>query len=499
MKNRSNRITRRALLSKITLSVPVAVAGILAGIPKLSAAVSESASRLRSLVSGTVVEKGDAGYESWRRNLPWQPYREDIHERYPALIAQIESEDDVIAAVKIAREQGLKIAIKSGGHSESGAFLRDGSLLIDLSMLQEVKVDPKNKTFEAQPGVWSRNLAEILRRHDLAFPVAHNATVPLGGYILAGGHGLNPDAWGTFACFNILAADVVTADGELVHCDADNHPDLFWAVRGAGPGFFGIVTRFYLKAYDYPKAIRSSTYVFHLKQLPEVVSWAEEVGGSGIAKTELLMALITNPDAKEDSPEEERFLCIFNPVTFADSEQEAQAILTPVAAHSMAQQCLFKEELQPSSFDKIYQRSYHEGFGRHSSDTMWTNSPIEAAKLLVERFPSIPSPSSAVTLAFRTDPILREDAAASIIGSAFVACYSSWESDNDSNKNVTWARETIQSLKSFSAGHYINEVNALANPQLVPECFSPQAWKRLHKLRKQYDPQGLFYDYPGRA
>lgn len=499
MKNRSNRITRRALLSKITLSIPVAVAGILAGIPKLSAAVSESASRLRSLVSGTVLEKGDTGYESWRRNLPWQPYRTDIHGRYPALIAQIESVEDVIAAVKFARGQGLKISIKSGGHSESGAFLRDGSLLLDLGMLQEVKVDQENKTFEAQPGVWSRNLAEILRQHDLAFPVAHNATVPLGGYILAGGHGLNPDAWGTFACFNILAADVVTADGKLVHCDADNHPGLFWAVRGAGPGFFGIVTCFYLKAYDYPKAIRSNSYVFTLKQLPEAVAWAQEVAGSGIAKTELLMALVTNPDAKEDSPEEKRFLCIFNPVIFADSEQEAQEILAPLAAHPMAEQCLFKEELQPGSFDKIYRHSYHEGFGRHSSDTMWTNSPVEAAKILVERFPSIPSPSSAVTLAFRTNTRLPFDAAASIIGSAFVACYSSWESDKDSIKNVAWARETIHSMNLLSAGHYINEVNAIANPELVPDCFSPEAWKKLHKLRGKYDPQGVFHDYPGRG
>lgn len=478
-------------------SVFALLAATAAGLPRLTVGLANTATELRRLVSGTVVSKQDNNYESWRRGIAWQPYRTDIHGRYPQLIAQVESETDVLAAVRFAREQGLKVAIKSGGHSESGAFLRNDSLLIDLGRLQSVTVDKESGIFQAQPGVWTRNLAEILRQNGLAFPVAHNATVSLGGYILAGGHGLNPDAWGTFACFNILAADVVTADGELVHCDADNHPDLFWAVRGAGPGFFGVVTRFYLKGYEYPSAMRSNTYGFTLDKLPEVLDWVQNIARSGISKTELLVHMISNPDANENSPDAERKLCLFNPVTFANSEQEAQDILAPVVAHPMAERCLFKQEQESVSFDWIFQRSFHQGYGRHSSDTMWTNSILKATALLLKRFPRIPSPKSAVAIVFRTEPILPEDAAASVIGNAFIGCYSSWGPDSDSADNIAWARGTIHSLRALSAGHYINEIDMFVNPELIPLCFSPAAWSRLLLLKKKYDPNGLFHSYPG--
>ena len=234
MTKKSRGISRRSLLSNIVRGVPALLAATAAGFPRLSLGLANTAKELSRLVSGSVIGRQDLNYESWRRGIAWQPYRTDIHGRYPELIAQVESEADVITAVRFASAQGLKVAIKSGGHSESGAFLRNDSLLIDLGRLQSVTVDKESGTFQAQPGVWTRNLAEILRQNGLAFPVAHNATVALGGYILAGGHGLNPDAWGTFACFNILAADVVTANGELVHCNAEEHADLFWAVRGAG-------------------------------------------------------------------------------------------------------------------------------------------------------------------------------------------------------------------------------------------------------------------------
>ena len=303
------------MLSNIVRGVPALLAATAAGFPRLSLGLANTAKELSRLVSGSVIGRQDLNYESWRRGIAWQPYRTDIHGRYPELIAQVESEADVITAVRFARAQGLKVAIKSGGHSESGAFLRNDSLLIDLGRLQSVTVDKESGTFQAQPGVWTRNLAEILRQNGLAFPVAHNATVALGGYILAGGHGLNPDAWGTFACFNILAADVVTANGELVHCNAEEHADLFWAVRGAGPGFFGVVTRFYLKAYEYPKFMRTNTYGFTLDKLPAVVDWVQDIARRGISKTELIVLLVTNPDANENSPEDERKLCLFRPVT----------------------------------------------------------------------------------------------------------------------------------------------------------------------------------------
>ena len=497
MMRRNAETTRRAFLGKLARGTVAGLAVPLAGYPRLSLGAPPPANELRQIVAGPVISRLDASYEDWRTSIAWQPYRADIHGRYPELIVQAESDADVLSAVRFARKQGLKVAIKSGGHSESGAFLRDGGVLIDLGRLQKVNVHRGTGTFDAQPAVWSRNLAKTLAQHSLAFPVAHNATVTLGGYILAGGHGLNPDAWGIFACFNIMAADVVTADGELVHCNAEAYPDLYWAVRGAGPGFFGVVTRYYLKAYDFPNAIRSNSYVFPLDLLPDVLNWGQQTADGGIEKTELLLLLVSNPNANQNSPDGDRFLCIFEPTTFASDEQEARDILAPVAAHPMAQKSIFKQELTTRTFDELYQRTYFEGYGRHSSDTMWTNSPEKSADTLVRRFRQVTSSKSIITIAFRTDPTLPEDAAASVIGKCFIGCYSSWNSDRESARNIDWARQTIHSLRSISAGHYINEVNGFANPELVPECFSPKAWKRLQTLRQKYDPAGLFYRFPG--
>ena len=497
MKQRGNETTRRAFLTKLAQGTVGGLAAPLAGYSGLSLGATPPANELRQTVAGTVVSRRDANYENWRTGVAWQPYRADIHGRHPELIVQAESDADVLSAVRFARKQGLKVAVKSGGHSESGAFLRDGGILIDLGRLQNVSVHRTSSTFQAQPAVWSRNIAKILAEHSLAFPVAHCGTVPLGGYILAGGHGLNPDAWGTFACFNIMAADVVTADGELVHCNAGAYPDLYWAVRGAGPGFFGVVTRYYLKAYDFPNAIRSNSYVFPLDFLPDVIRWGQQIADGGIEKTELLLTLVSNPDANNNSPDSERFLCIFEPTTFASNESEAKSILAPVAAHPLAQKAIFKQELTPRTFDELYQRNYYAGYGRHSSDTMWTNTPEKSADVLVQRFRQIPSSKSIVNIAFRTNPELPEDAAASIIGKCFIGCYSSWDSDSETTRNITWARETVNSLRSISVGHYINEVNGFVNPELVPECFSAEAWKRLRTLRQKYDPAGLFYGFPG--
>ena len=207
--------------------------------------------------------------------------------------------------------------------------------------------------------------------------------------------------------------------------------------------------------------------------------WGQQIADGGIEKTELLLTLFNNRDANKNSRDSDRFLCIFEPTTFASNESEAKSILAPVAAHPLAQKAIFKQKLTPRTFDELYQRNYYAGYGRHSSDTMWTNTPEESADVLVDRFRQIPSSKSVVNIAFRTNPNLPQDAAASVIGKCFIGCYSSWDSDSETARNIAWARETVNSLRSISGGHYINEVNGFVNPELVPECFSAEAWKRL--------------------
>jgi len=210
-----------------------------------------------------VLRRGDPDYEAARRNCVWNAR---IADRFPDLIVQAEREEDVVAAVALARDGGMKIGVRSGGHSWAGSHLRDGGLLLDVSRLTDHTLDTGARRATVQPGVRGSDLARALRAHELFFPVGHCRGVAVGGYLLQGGFGWLSRVFGP-ACANVTAIDVVTADGELVHADERGHPDLFWAARGAGPGFFGVVTRFHLRLHAWPRVAMNSVHLYPVELL----------------------------------------------------------------------------------------------------------------------------------------------------------------------------------------------------------------------------------------
>ena len=158
------------------------------------------------------------------------------------------------------------------GTSWQGTSVRDGGMLIDLSRLTDVRVDPDSRTASVQPGGRGRELNNLLEPHGLMFPTGHCPGVGIGGFLLQGGWGWNSRLLGP-ACMGVDAVEVVTAEGELIRADATQHSDYLWAARGAGPGFFGIVTRFEIRAHPRPAAMLGSGYVYPLALLDEVLRW----------------------------------------------------------------------------------------------------------------------------------------------------------------------------------------------------------------------------------
>ena len=181
---------------------------------------------------GTLLRRGEEGYEAARRGAVWNARTPD---RHPEAIVLAASEADAVAAVRLARERGLTVTVRSGGHSWAGNHLRDGSVLIDLSALRGHEVDEANMTARVQPGCRGNELLAALGERGLFFPAGHCPGVGLGGYLLQGGYGWNGRLHGP-ACMSVEAIDVVTADGELVRADENENADLLWAARGAGPG-----------------------------------------------------------------------------------------------------------------------------------------------------------------------------------------------------------------------------------------------------------------------
>ena len=193
-------------------------------------------------------ERDAPAYEAARRESVWNGR---TPARYPGLIIQAEDAEDVVQALRLAEDRGLRVGVKSGGHSWAGNHLRDGGMLLDMSRLDQLVVDRAAMTAIVGPGF--RGITGALADQGLFFPGGHCPGVAVGGYLLQGGFGWNGRVHGP-ACMSVEAIDVVTANGELIHADEDDHPDLLWAARGSGPGFFGVVVAFHLRLY--PVAIR---------------------------------------------------------------------------------------------------------------------------------------------------------------------------------------------------------------------------------------------------
>jgi FAD/FMN-containing dehydrogenase len=447
-------------------------------------------------VGPQLIRQDHPDYELWRRSMAWQMRKP---ERFPAAITRPTDADEVIEAVKFARREGLKVTTRSGGHHVWGGMLRDGGLLVDMSRFRDISVDAVRGTSTVGPAAWSDRLSRVLSANDYAFPVAHCATVPMGGYLMGGGLGINGDEWGPLACFSVLGADIVTADGELVAAGPESNPDLYWAVRGAGHGFFGIVTAYRLKLYPLPRAIRVNAYIYPVERLAEIGAWLRAAAAEGLPKTELLVLLLEDPEADPSAPAEQRRLCVVRPAVFADSDEEAERILAPLAAHPLASEAMFSTGLQQTTMEALlegsidYRRGF--GFGRYAVDTFWSDAPNEALDSVARQFLAAPPGKSHVVVTIKGNTELPADAALSRLTDTWIGAYAVWKDATADAAHLRWLRETSAALQPFAAGHSINELDTGNNPGRIERCFSPAAWQRLAKVRAARDADGLFHGF----
>ena len=197
--------------------------------------------------------------------------------RIPDMLTEPRTVEDIIRTVRYARKTGKRVTVLSGGRSFSANSIRPDCIVISMKHFNQYKVDKESMTAEAGPAVGGYVLMKALIKEQLFFPAGHCKGVCIGGYLLQGGYGWNGRKTG-IACQSILGMDIVTADGELVHASETENADLFWAARGSGPGFFGVVVKFYLKLYPLPPYRAIIAHDFSIKHLEDVYRWAYETG-----------------------------------------------------------------------------------------------------------------------------------------------------------------------------------------------------------------------------
>ena len=440
-------------------------------------------------VRGRVVRRGQPDYETTRQGLLWNRL---VPERFPDLIVDAMSVEDVASAVKYAGATGMKVSVRSGGHSWCGAPLREGGMLIDVSLLRDISLDQASQTASVGPGLTGGELTRALGGAGMAFPVGHCPTVGLGGYLLSGGLGWNSNVWG-YGTYSVRAVDVVTAEGRLVRADQSNNSDLFWAARGAGPGFPGVVTGFQLQAQPLPVSA-TSTYTYPIAAHREIGEWLETIRDEMAREVELTVLLTASQDG-------DKTLVLLG-TAFCGSMDEAAALLAPLEGCPAIGSALARQTVEPTPFEVLHAiiDSLSPEGHRYAADTVWSNAPASDVLDALSRAPALPSPTSlvvAVMHAPRPELERRVDAAFSMSGAFWVTCYEFWDDEKDDDNHINWVRGVIDTFAPLAVGHYVGEVDLLRTHDAARRSFSEPNWQRLSKVRDVVDPGGVFHSFPG--
>ena len=453
-----------------------------------------------------LIRRGDDGYEQAREDAIWNAR---VPDRSPDVIARAHNEDEVVEALALARSRGWRVAIRSGGHNFVGNAIRDEGMLLDLSAMRAVEVDEAARIARVEPAADNEDLIDILSAKGLSFTVGHCPSVALGGFLLGGGLGFNTGEWG-YATENVVAVDVVTADGRRLRASEEENADLFWAARGSGPGFFGVVTKYHIRLGAHPNGLWSSSISLPLDKLEEVFCWLDEVTPALDPRVEPMAwigSLRGHEIGFDDASSvgslgaDERVL-LLNSLVYADTDEEAQVLLAPLRDTPFEEAVLSRTEVK-TSFEELFefQRLLYRKGRRYAVDCHWTDTPPAQQPIdhLVEAIQAAPSARTHVLwqLPFGNYRKQQPDMAASILGRFFVSIYAVWEDPADDDANISWLRAALAPFESISTGHYAGDVDLTATATRPARTLAADRYARYRELKDRWDPESLFHLHLG--
>jgi hypothetical protein len=466
-------IDRRRFLQSL------AVAAATTGAGQTYAADEKSIQAGADALAGKVHFKADSRYEALRQAASWNARKPN---RYPNAIVLAESEADVIAAVKLAGERGWQVTARSGGHSWSGSHTRDGALQINLARMKQIDVDVDKGLVAVSPSTYGNVLNKKLRdEHQLFTPSAHGVNVGIGGFVMCGGHGWNSRVFG-LGCENLQALDVVTAKGELIHASATENSDYYWAARGAGPGYFGVATRYYLKLHKKPPVMRTQGFMFEIADLETVVAWVSDT----MSKFPPILEVVLLGREIDGVPV---VTMIGNCLGDTDAEvNDGLAMLQRCPAVARARQKWARDIVVP--FDVEPPTDSNPTGARYAVDNIWTDAKTDALLPLMRRlFTDFPTPKSYIFVQCWGPVRKLPDMAYSLQSNLYISSNAVYYDPADDARCGLWAVQAMRRLDSISAGAQMNDENIEQHPA---RYLSAEAARRLETLRRKHDPHGRF-------
>ena len=441
---------------------------------------------LRPKLRGSLCLPEEAGYDEAR--TIWNA----MIDRRPAAVVRCGGASDVMLAVRFARENGLLVAVRGGGHNIAGNAVCEGGLLIDLSLMRSVRIDPTQRTARVEPGVTLGEFDKEAQAFGLATPLGINSTTGVAGLTLGGGFGWLSRKFG-FTVDNLISADVVTSDGALVQASASQNPDLFWAIRGGG-GNFGVVTSFEFKLHPVGPDLASGLIVHLFSHARELLAGYREVAATAPDELTIWVVMRKAPPLPFLPAEVHGKEILVFAVCYAGDPAQAERALAPLRALGepiadvigiqpyAAWQTAFDPLLTPGAFNYWKSHNFTE-----LSDGLFDT--------LVDHVGTLPTEECEIfigQIGGASSRIAPEATAYPHRDANFVMnVHTRWRERDDEQRSIEWARGLFAATAPHATGGvYVNFMPEDETDRVQGAYGSNYA--RLTALKAKYDPDNLF-------
>jgi len=435
--------------------------------------------KLSTLFKGRVIIPTDADYDAERQVFYGGA------DKKPAVIIKVANAEDIQKVIAFARDQNLELVIRSGGHSPYSAT--DGGIVIDLRDLHNVVVDEVGKTVWAGSGLTAGELTTELDKYNLAIGFGDTGSVGIGGITLGGGVGFLARKFG-LAIDNLLAAEIVTADGKILQVDEDNYPDLFWAVRGGG-GNFGVVTKFKYALHDLDGCYGG---MLLMPAAPEVITGIAQIAKKAPDELSVIVNVMPTFPAPFVAKEFHGKMSVMTLVMYAGDPKEGEKVISPIRALAKP----IADMLKPMRYKDIFMPedpNYHPT--AVSTNLFMEDIDRDTAVSILDWLGRIDASMKAFQFRVLGGAVARisDDATAYahrqnvIMGN--VACF--YETDEQKPLYQAWVDDFATSLRRGNTEAYVNFVGARGQDKALT-VYPKQTLARLQQIKAIYDPMNIF-------
>jgi FAD/FMN-containing dehydrogenase len=431
-------------------------------------------------ISGSVLGPGDAAYDAARA------VHNGLIDRRPAVIVRCRATNDVVAALAFARRAGLEVSIRGGGHNVAGRAVTNGGVMIDLAEMKGITVDPDRATATAEGGVVWGELNDAAAEHGLAVTGGAVSGTGIAGYTLGGGLGWLMAKYG-LAADNLLAVELVTAEGDILHVDAASHRDLFWALRGGG-GNFGVVTSFTYRLHRV-ETVFGGLIAHPIEAAPDLLRFYRDAVAGCSDDLTVFAGLVHAPDG---SGAKLSALVVFH---VGDAEA-AERELAPFKAWGSP----LVVDVGPMPYpvmNTLLDAGFPDGSLNYWLSSFTQGLPDGLIDIAVERFASVPSPMTAILLEHFHGAVTRVGATETAVPHRDrgwnLLIPAVWADPADTEANIAWARDTFAAMQPhFGSGRWLNYLGDDQADDAIRAAYGPN-YDRLREVKRRYDPDNVFH------